>query len=315
MLEARNISFSYTDKPVIDGLSFSVEKGKQVAVIGESGCGKSTLLKLIYGIYDPDSGKLSFDGTPILGPKFNLLPGGEYSKYLAQDFGLMPFITVAENVGSFLSNVDKAKKRSRIFELLEMVEMTGFASVKAQFLSGGQQQRVALAKVLAHEPKLLLLDEPFSQIDTFRTNSLRRNLFSYFGENGITCLMATHDPADVLSFSDQAIVMKDGKIAAFGNPKEIYESPGSKYIASLFGDVSEIRENFIKKDGDSHKSVFVYPNQLAVCEMSPLVATVKNLWYKGGGYLVEALYENGKIYFENPKPLAKGALVSLKLKG
>jgi len=314
MLEAKNISFSYTDQKAISDVSFTIEKGKQVSVIGESGCGKSTLLKLIYGQYDLDEGKLSYDAKPILGPKFNLIPGEDYIKYLAQDFGLMPYTTVAENVGNFLSNIDKKKKRSRIDELLEMVEMTEFSNVKPQFLSGGQQQRVALAKVLALEPELLLLDEPFSQIDTFRANALRRNLFRYFKENGITCLMATHDSVDVLSFSDETLVMKDGKIVASGSPKAIYENPGSKYVASLFGDANEVPENFLLKDGDASKSRFVYPEQLVMTEMSNLSVTVSNAWFKGNGYLVEGLCENGKIYFESTILLRKDTMVNLKLK-
>lgn len=312
MLEARNISFSYTDEKAIDAISFTIESGKQVSVIGESGCGKSTLLKLIYGQYDLEEGHISYNGKPILGPKFNLIPGEDYIKYLAQDFGLMPYTTVSENIGNFLSNSYKDKKRGRIAELLDMVEMTAFANVKAQFLSGGQQQRVALAKVLALEPQVLLLDEPFSQIDTFRANVLRRNLFRHFRENGITCLMATHDPVDVLSFSDEAIVMKDGKIVASGNPKSLYENPANKYVASLFGDANEIPKGFLSRNDAG--TMFVYPHQLKVAERANLNVTVTNSWFRGDGYLIEALYEKGKIYFEHPSPLHKDQLVSLELK-
>lgn len=312
MLEARNISFSYADTKAIDDLSFKISGGQQVSVIGESGCGKSTLLKLIYGQYDLEEGHISYNGKPILGPKFNLIPGEDYIKYLAQDFGLMPYTTVFENVGNFLSNSYKDKKRERIAELLEMVEMTEFADVKAQFLSGGQQQRVALARVLALEPEVLLLDEPFSQIDTFRANVLRRNLFRHFRENGITCIMATHDPVDVLSFSDETIVMKDGKIVTSGNPKALYENPVNKYAASLFGDVNEIPKGFLSRNETG--TSFVYPHQLRVVEKSSLNVTVANSWFKGDGHLVEALYEKGKIYFEHSSPLHKDQMVCLGLK-
>ena len=164
-----------------------------MAIIGESGCGKSTLLKLIYGLYDCDKGVLSWKSEPILGPKFHLIPGMPYMKYLAQDFDLMPFISVAENVGKYLSNFFPEEKQARIAELLEIVEMTNYANTKAKFLSGGQMQRVALAKVLALEPEVLLLDEPFSHIDNFRKNSLRRKLFAYLKQKNITCIVATHD--------------------------------------------------------------------------------------------------------------------------
>jgi ABC-type Fe3+/spermidine/putrescine transport system ATPase subunit len=309
MLEARNLSFAYTDRNVIDGVSFSIEKGKQVAVIGESGCGKSTLLKLLYGLHDLDEGTISLDGNPVLGPKFNLIPGHESMKYLAQDFGLMPYTTVAENVGSFLSNIYKDKKRERTAELLRMVEMTQYADIKVQFLSGGQQQRTALAKVLAREPEVLLLDEPFSQIDTFRANTLRRNLFKYFRENQITCIMATHDSVDVLSFSDETLVMKDGKIVASGASKAVYENPETRYVASLFGDVNDIPTQML-----GSASRFIYPHQLMVVKQSNFTATVINSWFKGDGYRVEALCQFGKIYFDHAVALPKSMMVCLVLK-
>ena len=185
MLEVQNISFAYTDKAIIQNVDFTVEKGQNIALIGESGCGKSTLLKLIYGIYDLNEGKIFFNKTRVLGPKYNLIPGMPFMKYLAQDFDLMPYETVAENVGKFLSNGFMPLKKLRIQELLEMVEMTEYAKVRAKDLSGGQQQRVALAKVLAVEPQVLLLDEPFSHIDNFRKNALRRNLFAYLKKKEI----------------------------------------------------------------------------------------------------------------------------------
>jgi ABC-type nitrate/sulfonate/bicarbonate transport system ATPase subunit len=140
MLVVKNISFTYIENPVIENISFKITKGQNVAVIGESGCGKSTLLKLLYGLYNLDNGEIFYNDNPILGPKFNLIPGEEYIKYLAQDFDLMPYITVEENVGKFLSNIYKAEKKARVQELLAMVEMTEFAKVKAKYLSGGQQQ-------------------------------------------------------------------------------------------------------------------------------------------------------------------------------
>ena len=174
MLSVQNITFSYNEIPTLHSISLDLSKGKNLALIGESGCGKSTLLKLIYGLYDLNEGNIFWNETEVLGTSFNLVPGMPFMKYLSQDFDLMPYITVAENVGKYLSNIYKDKKDQRVAELLEIVEMTEFATVKAQFLSGGQMQRVALARVLALEPEVMLLDEPFSHIDNFRKNSLRR---------------------------------------------------------------------------------------------------------------------------------------------
>ena len=306
MLKVKNISFSYQEKPTINTISFELEKGKNMAVIGESGCGKSTLLKLIYGLYDLNKGQIFWNNTEVLGPKYHLIPGMDFMKYLAQDFDLMPFITVAENVGKYLSNFYPEQKNERITELLEIVEMTDYANVKAKNLSGGQMQRVALARVLALEPEVLLLDEPFSHIDNFRKNSLRRKLFGYLKEKQITTIFATHDSSDVLSFADAVLVLKDGKIIVEGNPKAIYENPKNKYIASLFGDVNEIEIN--------GKPQFIYPNQLMIVEKSNLKVEVTNSYFLGSHYLIEANYNNLKIFFESEKELSIATEIYLKKK-
>lgn len=306
MLSVNNISFSYLDNKTLNDISFSLEKGKILSIIGESGCGKSTLLKLIYGLYDLDEGSVFWNENEILGPKFNLIPGMEYMKYLAQDFDLMPFITVAENVGKYLSNIYKDKKNQRIAELLEIVEMTEYANVKAKFLSGGQMQRVALARVLALEPEVLLLDEPFSHIDNFRKNSLRRKLFGYLKEKQITTILATHDSTDVLSFADEVVIMKEGQIIELGKPNDIYNKPKNFYIASLFGDVNEIQIDRKKK--------LLFPHQLEVVENSEISVVVKNNYYKGNYYLVESEFDNQTVFFENQKEISKGSVVFLKEK-
>lgn len=303
MLELRDISFTYIDKAVIQELSFVAQQGQNIAVIGESGCGKSTLLKLIYGLYDLDSGSISYNGKPILGPKYNLIPGEDYIKYLAQDFDLMPYITVEENVGKFLSNIYRDQKKIRVHELLEMVEMTEFAKVKAQYLSGGQQQRVALARVLALEPQILLLDEPFSQIDSFRKNALRRNVFQYLKEKKITCIIATHDSTDVLSFSDETLVMQNGKIVAHDSPQQLYHFPKNQYIASLFGEV-----NFLEREGEQR---LVYPHHLHLDTNGPFKGIVKKNYFRGSHYLIEVKVGKQIVFYESPVLLEIGEPIVL----
>ena len=314
MLEIKNISFTYTDTPVIEEVSFTIAKGQNTAIIGESGCGKSTLLKLIYGLYDLDSGSITYSEKPILGPKYKLVPGEDYIKYLAQDFDLMPYITVEENVGKFLSNMYPEEKKLRVQELLDMVEMTAFANVKAKFLSGGQQQRVALARVLALEPEILLLDEPFSQIDSFRKNSLRRNLFKYLKDKGVTCIIATHDSTDALSFSDETIVVQNGKVVAKGDSKMLYENPGNKYIASLFGEVNELRlTQLIDVEPEDDQLLLLYPHQLKVVGNSMMKVVVKQCYFKGSHYLIKAAFERRAIFFEHDSELELNQEVFLML--
>lgn len=303
MLQINNISFTYIENPVIENISFEIAKGQNVAVIGESGCGKSTLLKLMYGLYDLDNGEIHYDYKPILGPKYNLIPGEDYIKYLAQDFDLMPYVTVEENVGKFLSNIYKDKKKARVHELLEMVEMTEFAKVKAKYLSGGQQQRVALARVLALEPEILLLDEPFSQIDSFRKNALRRNLFNYFKKKQITCVIATHDSTEALSFSDETIVLQNGKLTAKGSSRELYDNPPSYYVASLFGEVNELKQSHFKDSEDADEILFLYPHQLKVAEEGKFKAVVKQCYFKGSHYLVKAAFERKAVFFDHDSEL------------
>ncbi len=311
MLVVKNISFTYIENPVIENISFEIAKGQNVAVIGESGCGKSTLLKLLYGLYNLDNGEIFYDDNPILGPKFNLIPGEDYIKYLAQDFDLMPYITVEENVGKFLSNIYKTEKKARVQELLEMVEMTQFAKVKAKYLSGGQQQRVALARVLALEPEILLLDEPFSQIDSFRKNSLRRNLFNYFKKKQITCIIATHDSTEALSFSDETMVLQNGKLIAKGNSRELYDNPPSFYVASLFGEVNELKLSHFVALEEADEIVLLYPHQLKIVEESKMKAVVKQCYFKGSHYLVKAAFERKVIFFEHYSELYLNQEVSL----
>lgn len=313
MLQVKNISFGYTDKKIIHNINFKIDKGKNIAVLGESGCGKSTLLKLIYGLYDLEQGQIFWNETQVTGPKFNLVPGMPFMKYLAQDFDLMPYVTVAENVGKFLSNFYPGEKKQRIQELLEIVEMTEFSDVKAQFLSGGQQQRVALARVLALEPEVLLLDEPFSHIDNFRKNALRRNLFAYLKSKGITVITATHDSVDALSFSDETIVLQKGTIVDNGVSKEIYNYPRNRYVASLFGEVNELLLSQIVFTEGEDESILLYPHQLKVVENGILRAVVKQSYFKGNHYLVKAVFDRKVIFFEHETELEVNSEVTLMI--
>lgn len=306
MLHVTIPSFSYQEKIILQNLTFTLDEGQQLAIVGESGCGKSTLLKLIYGLYDCDEGNISWKSEPVLGPKFHLVPGMPFMKYLAQDFDLMPFITVGENVGKFLSNFYPKEKQDRIDELLNLVEMSEYKHVKAEFLSGGQMQRVALARVLAQEPEVLLLDEPFSHIDNFRKNKLRRKIFQYLKDKQITTLVASHDINDVLSFSDEVIVLKDTTILEKATPLELYNHPEHQYTAALFGDVNEIEIN--------GKMQLIYPNQLQIVEKSDIQVEVISTYFKGKYYLIEAKWNNQFVFFESEFKIEKHSIINLKIK-
>lgn len=314
MLELNTISFAYDTLPVLNNISFTIQKGQNIAIIGESGCGKSTLLKLIYGLYDLQEGLISYNQKPILGPKFKLVPGEDYIKYLAQDFDLMPYTTVSENVGKFLSNVHPEQKKMRIQELLEIVEMSEFANTKARFLSGGQQQRVALARVLALEPEILLLDEPFSHIDNFRKNALRRNLFAYLKARNITVIVATHDSTDALSFAEETIVLQNGTLVTKKNSLELYRHPLNKYVASLFGEVNELKlSQLIDLEMEEDQIILLYPHQLKVVDSGKLKAIAKQCYFKGNHYLIKAVFDKKVLFFEHDAEIELNQEISLML--
>ncbi len=241
MLKVRDLSFAYNPEiPVLEGISFALEQGGHLCIMGESGCGKSTLLKALYGLLDLDGGEISWKDKKVLGPAYNLVPGMPFFKFVAQESDLMPFTTVADNVSKYLSRIDMEESKRRTEELLEVIGMSKFADTKVKNLSGGQKQRVALARALALNPELLLLDEPFSQVDNFKKNELRRTLFRYLKEKNIACIVATHDSEDALSFSDKMLVIKDNSLEAFGSPQDLFQNPPNKYVASLFDDVNEV---------------------------------------------------------------------------
>lgn len=307
MLQVKDITFGYSkQKVVLNNFSFSQKKGEHLCVMGESGCGKSTLLKAVYGLLDLQKGTVFWEENQVLGPEFNLVPGFEKFKYVAQDFDLMPYISVAENIKKFLSRFYPEESEIRTQELLEVIDMKSFENAKVKNLSGGQKQRVAIARALAKEPDLLLLDEPFSQIDNFKKNGIRRRLFSYLKKKNIACIVATHDKNDALSFADKLMVIKSNKILTFDTPQKIYNNPKQKYIAALFDDVNSIEI----KD----KSILVYPHQIKIVDKSTLTARVLNCYFKGSYWLVECLCNEQNIFLNHSSFLEKEKAICLEIK-
>lgn len=287
MLQVNNLTFSYDKDKILEDISFQVNKGEHLAIIGESGSGKSTLLKLIYGDYDIAQGQIYWNNTQILGPKYNLVIGYEFVKRVTQEFDLMPYTTVEENISKHLSRffLEDAKKRTK--ELIKVVQLEAFTNKKVKTLSGGQKQRVALARALAKTPEILLLDEPFSHIDNFKKQSLRRNIFNYLKANNITCIIATHHKDDVLGFSDQMIVLHNKRIIAKKTPINLYKNPKFPLIASFFEEFSIIADTIY------------YAHQLKIVEASNLKVTVKKAYFNGSCWLIEALLDTSTIYIEH----------------
>ncbi|MFC7348417.1 sulfate/molybdate ABC transporter ATP-binding protein [Chryseobacterium zhengzhouense] len=293
LLEINNLYFSHSqEKPLFQSLNLKLDEGKIIALAGESGCGKSTLLSLIYGLLDWNEGEIIFDGRKLMGPKGNLVPGESDMKFVAQNFDLMPYATVADNVGKFISNINLAKKKEKVLELLDVVGLVEFANILPKYLSGGQQQRVAIARALSVLPKLLLLDEPFSNLDFARKIELREKLFRYVKENNISLLISTHELQDIIPWTDQIIVLQNGRLIQNDTAEETYKNPYNPYVAKLFGEVNIFTEKEISELGIIR--FFYYPHQIKISE-NGLPAEVLESRFAGNHYWNKIRFKNKEI--------------------
>ncbi|MCU7613003.1 ABC transporter ATP-binding protein [Chryseobacterium sp. GMJ5] len=282
LVEINHLYFSHVkEQPLFEDFSLQLDEGKIIALAGESGCGKSTLLNLIYGLLNWEEGEIIFDGKKLMGPKGNLVPGESEMKFVAQNFDLMPYATVSENVGKFISNINLSKKKEKIAELLEVVGLAEFAHILPKNLSGGQQQRVAIARALSVLPKLLLLDEPFSNLDFARKIELREKLFRYVKENHISLIISTHELQDILPWLDQIIILEKGTLLQNDIAEKVYKKPFSPYVAKLFGEVNLFTEDEKNIFGISDFSY--YPHQITLAE-SGFEAEVLESRFAGSHY-------------------------------
>jgi iron(III) transport system ATP-binding protein len=235
-LELFAIRKSYGSAAVLGGIALSVAAGSRTAVVGPSGSGKTTLLRIIAGFEAPDSGRVTF-GEQLLADGPDMVPAHRRGiGFVPQDGALFPHLTVAGNVGFGLAR-NTPQRAERIAELMDMVALDN--SMLARWpheLSGGQQQRVALARALAQRPRLMLLDEPFSALDTGLRASTRKAVAQLLGKAGITTILVTHDQSEALSFADQVAVMREGLLVQCGHPLELYLRPKDEAIAGFLGE-------------------------------------------------------------------------------
>mgnify|MGYP006141936007 CR=1 FL=1 len=240
ILEAQNISLSF-GRPILKAISLKLKEGEIISIVGRSGAGKTSLLKILAGLLTPDTGSVLFDGERIKGPNERLIPGHDEICLVNQDFSLDDFHTVEENIRLQILHL-KLKVRDRYTD--ELISLMGLEDVRkqqARSLSGGEQQRLAIARVLAKEPRVILLDEPFSHLDS----DLRTRLTSYLLElrrvRGTSFVLVSHDGAEVLGLSDSIFFMKNGVLTKKGDPKKVYYRYGTLQEARLFGPVNSVK--------------------------------------------------------------------------
>lgn len=293
LLEINNLYFSYSqEKPLFQNLNLRFEEGRIIALAGESGCGKSTLLSLIYGLLDWQNGEIIFDGEKLMGPKGNLVPGEAKMKFVAQNFDLMLYATVAENVGKFISNINLTKKKETVSELLEVVGLEDFTNILPKYLSGGQQQRVAIARALSVLPKLLILDEPFSNLDFPRKIELREKLFRYVKQQNISLVISTHELQDIIPWLDEIVVLQNGAIIQEGDPEKAFKNPYNPYVAKLFGEVNIFNDNEMADFGIRKFSY--YPKEIKISE-NGIEAEVLESRFAGNHYWNKIMVKNKEL--------------------
>ena len=233
MIELRRVSKRYGRIVANDHIDLGIRRGELMTLLGPSGCGKTTALRCITGHITPDEGEIWIDGedvTPVPTHKREL-------GMVFQNFALFPHMTVFDNVGFplMIRRTDKTERRERVMEALHLIRMEGYERHYPRQLSGGQQQRVGLARALVYRPKVLLLDEPLSNLDAKLREEMRFEIRDLIDRLGITAVYVTHDQAEALALSDRVSVMNAGRIEQVGTPDEIYESPESRFVADFIG--------------------------------------------------------------------------------
>jgi iron(III) transport system ATP-binding protein len=260
MLRAENITRRLDKQFSLENISFSIESGKITCILGESGSGKTTLLRIIAGFEKVDDGKLFFSEEELNSKSKWITPENRNFGLVFQEYALFPHLTVEKNI------LFAAKNPT---QLNLLIEQTGLQNLEKKYpheLSGGQQQRVALARTLATSPRLILMDEPFSNLDHSLRAEMRFQLKEILKKTNIPCVLVTHDIEDVLSLADEALILKEGKILQTGTPQTIYENPVNEYTAKLFGKINKFTsEELMKVAGiKSENTLMIRPDKIEI---------------------------------------------------
>ena len=330
IIELKNIRKSFDDNLVLDDISLQVKENEFLTLLGPSGCGKTTTLRIIGGFESPDSGQVIFNGQDIS----KIPPYERQINTVFQKYALFPHLNVFDNIafGLKIKKLGKDEIKSKVEEILRLVNLKGFENRGIEFLSGGQQQRIAIARALVNEPKVLLLDEPLGALDLKLRKDMQRELKNIQKRVGITFIYVTHDQEEALTMSDTVVVMDEGSILQIGTPVDIYNEPKNEFVAQFIGE-SNIVDGIMHDDflvefsgkvfkcvdkgfgKDEQVDIVIRPEDVELVDPSVgiLKGRVKNITFKGVHYeiLVEVDSEIWMIHSTLKKDL--GSIIGIKI--
>lgn len=246
-IQVRGVSKSYGSTKVLDDIHLTVNQGEFVALLGPSGCGKTTLLNTLAGLVDIEGGRIEVGGAVWSKRGYTLRPEQRNVGMVFQDFALWPHMTVFENVafGLKVKKMAGAAVRNRVMEVLETVQMSGYTRHYVNQLSGGQKQRIAIARALAPQPSVILMDEPLSSLDAKLREQMRWDLLKIIQEANTTTIYVTHDQVEALSMADRVVLLNQGKIEQVGNPQSLYHAPATVFAATFMGASNLLRGTLV----------------------------------------------------------------------
>lgn len=239
-LEIMSLGRRFGETVALRAVDLAVSRGEVISLVGHSGCGKSSLLRLIAGVDTPDAGFILIDGEEVAGPGRFVEPERRRIGFVFQDYALFPHLTAEDNVRFGLRGASRSAARKRALEMLDAVGLAGHSGRYPQELSGGEQQRVALARALAPTPRLLLMDEPFSNLDRALREDVRRQTLALIRDLGITAVIVSHDPEEALSLGDRVVLMRAGEVVQAGSAYDLYDRPISPYAAGFFAPCNRV---------------------------------------------------------------------------
>ncbi|WP_169303161.1 ABC transporter ATP-binding protein [Thalassotalea mangrovi] len=329
VLAINQLQVSYHQQTILHGVDLNVAQGEIVCLLGSSGCGKTTLLKTIAGLTDVDKGEIEINGNTVNSDHITIAPEHRNLGMLFQDYALFPHLTVHENIAYGLRRLSKKKRNIRVQDMLALVQLPNISDKYPNQLSGGQQQRVALARALAYQPDLLLLDEPFSNIDTKVKFELIAQIRDIIKQSGVAAIFVSHSKDEAYGFADTIALMDEGKIQQTGSPQQLYQQPNSLFVARFMGPLNEIKRTQLPQQAteilaqkqtqpSENDKLFVRPESLSLAPIVDqhnveLQAVVESTTFYGKQVTVTARCYGEVIsfYTDSQQHLASGDKVNL----